>query len=201
MTMKLIGAVSAFALMSGVAWADSPGAQGSTAHDSAAQRPAEAQAPATPGMTSGAADQNLRPGDAATSGFGAGMASVDKLMGRDVIGRDGEKLGEVEDVILGPGGQAQKLVLSRGGFLGMGEKQVAIDFDQLQSRPDDDKLHASALSADDVRNMPGFEYDDGMTSLNRNRTGAAGTATDAPAVTGTPGAEPAPNATGTTTTR
>jgi sporulation protein YlmC with PRC-barrel domain len=78
---------------------------------------------------------------AGASTASTGVASVDKLMGKDVVGKDGDKLGDVEDVILDANGRAQQLVLSRGGLLGINEKKVAIDFTQVQSRPDDDELH------------------------------------------------------------
>lgn len=204
MNMKFVGAVSAFALMSGVAWAQSPTTPNATTPDSTVQQPAAPHA--SPDATTGASDQTLRSDDAVppaspeagtTTGqmsapteadAGIGVASVDSLMGKNVLDRNGEKLGDVEDVILGADGQAQKVVLSRGGFLGLGEKQIAIDFDQIQIRPDDNNLHVSGLTQDDAANMPEFEYDDSMTSLTRSRT-------DAPA---SPIAPAAPTGTGTT---
>ncbi|NYZ15165.1 PRC-barrel domain-containing protein [Azospirillum sp. RWY-5-1] len=191
MTIRLIGAAAAIALMSSAAWAQSPAPRtGNAAND--ASPSATMTGPGTAGtQRSTGTEDNVR----------GGMASVDRLMGKDVIGRDDEKLGEVEDVILGPDGQARKLVLARGGFLGMNEKQVAIDFNLVQSRPDDDDLHVSSLSRDDVRNMAEFQYEDGMTSLNRSRTGSGAAPADGAAPSATPDAPPAPGAAGSTPAR
>jgi sporulation protein YlmC with PRC-barrel domain len=163
MTIRLIGAAAAIALMSSAAWAQSPAPRTGNAANDASPPSATMTGPGSTGVQRSTGTEDDARG---------GVASVDRLMGKDVVGRDDEKLGEVEDVILGPDGQAQKLVLARGGFLGMNEKQVAIDFDLVRSRPDDDDLHVSSLSRDDVRNMPEFQYEDGMTSLNRSRTGS-----------------------------
>ena len=185
MNKAIFGAISAVALMVGTAWAQAPAGQNTAAPPPAAQTGQGPQGQAgTAGTTQARPDAAVdqTPARAAadrtaadTAGAGAAatsVASVDKLMGKDVVGKDGDKLGEVEDVILDGNGQAQQLVLPRGGLLGINEKKVAIDFAQVQSRPDDDKLHVSTLSEDDVRNLPEFKYEDGMTSLNRLRPGA-----------------------------
>lgn len=182
MTIRLIGAAAAIALMSGAVLAQTPAPRAGNAANDASPPSATTTGPAGTQRSTGTEDDAR-----------GGVASVDRLMGKDVVGRDDEKLGEVEDVILGPDGQAQKLVLARGGFLGMNEKQVAIDFDLVQSRPDDDDLHVSSLSRDDVRNMPEFQYEDGMTSLNRSRSGNGAAPADgaAPSATPAPGGTPA----------
>ncbi|MGQ9367015.1 PRC-barrel domain-containing protein [Azospirillum sp. ST 5-10] len=107
--------------------------------------------------------------DAPAAGAPRGIASVDELVGKTVVDGNDETLGEVEDVILAPDGQAQRIVLSRGGLLGIGEKQVAIDFAQIETRSDSDDLYASGLTRDQVKGMPEFQYDDSMASLNRDR--------------------------------
>lgn len=192
MTIRLIGAAAAIALMSGAVLAQSPAPRTGNGSNDASPPSATMTGPGTAGAqrSTGTEDNAQR-----------GVASVERLMGKDVVGRDDEKLGEVEDVILGPDGKAQKLVLARGGFLGMNEKQVAIDFNLVQSRPDDDDLHVSSLSRDDVRNMPAFRYEDGMTSLDRSRSGNGGMPADGAAPSATPDAPPAPGGTGSTPAR
>lgn len=183
MHKPIFGAISAVALMVGTAWAQAPAGQNTAAPPTAAQTSQGQQSQAGHAATTQARPDptvGQMPGRTSADTAGAatastGVASVDKLMGKDVVGKDGDKLGEVEDVILDGNGQAQQLVLSRGGLLGINEKKVAIDFTQVQSRPDDDKLHVSTLSEDDVRNLPEFKYEDGMTSLNRQRPDAGAT--------------------------
>src|SRR5215211_5861186 len=55
-----------------------------------------------------------------------------KLMGIDVYGSDNQKIGDVDDVILDKQGKIQAIVVGIGGFLGIGEKDVAIPFEQVQ---------------------------------------------------------------------
>ena len=55
-----------------------------------------------------------------------------KLVGLNVYNEANEKIGEINDVILDKSGKADKVVLSVGGFLGMGERYVAVPFDQIK---------------------------------------------------------------------
>lgn len=96
-----------------------------------------------------------------------GSASVEQLMNRTVIGADGEKIGKVTDVILGPDNQAQLLVVQSGGFLGIGGKDIAVDMALAQVQPGEDTIKLQDITQASVRDMPEFMYDDTMTSLNR----------------------------------
>jgi sporulation protein YlmC with PRC-barrel domain len=87
------------------------------------------------------------------------------LMDVDVYGADNERIGEIDDVIVSRDGQIEAIVVGVGGFLGIGEKNVAIPFDQVEFMADDD--------------MP-------ATAANRPATGTAGGVTTpaAPTTTG-----------------
>ncbi len=97
-----------------------------------------------------------------------GAASVDQLMNRTVVGSDGERIGKVTDVILGPDGHAQLLVIQSGGFLGIGGKTVAADIALADVQPGEDSIKLRDMTQASVRDMPEFQYDDSMTSLNRS---------------------------------
>lgn len=97
-----------------------------------------------------------------------GAASVDQLMNRTVVGSDGERIGKVTDVILGPDGHAQLLVIQSGGFLGIGGKTVAADIALANVQPGEDSIKLRDMTQASVREMPDFQYDDSMTSLNRS---------------------------------
>jgi sporulation protein YlmC with PRC-barrel domain len=58
------------------------------------------------------------------------MAS--KLIGTTVVGANNESIGDVNDVILDRNGQAMAVVIGVGGFLGIGEKDVAVTFNELE---------------------------------------------------------------------
>ena len=46
-------------------------------------------------------------------------------------GDDAENIGEVKDIVIGEDGSMQAVVVGVGGFLGIGAKEVAVDFAQL----------------------------------------------------------------------
>jgi hypothetical protein len=58
------------------------------------------------------------------------MAS--KLIGTTVVGANNESIGDVNDVLLDRNGQAVAVIIGVGGFLGIGEKDVAVSFNQLE---------------------------------------------------------------------
>ena len=58
------------------------------------------------------------------------------LLGASVQSPDGESIGEVEDMILGSDGSVEGVVVGVGGFLGIGEKDVALEFGSIQIQQD-----------------------------------------------------------------
>src|SRR5690606_19715000 len=54
------------------------------------------------------------------------------LIGTRVISANNESIGDINDVILDRNGQAIAAVIGVGGFLGIGEKDVAVSFGELE---------------------------------------------------------------------
>ena len=85
-----------------------------------------------------------------------------KLIGATVYGSDNASIGEVSDVIIANDGKISAVVIGVGGFLGVGEKNVAIPFDKLNvsRKPNTamiDKVTVS-FSKDELKNAPAFAY-------------------------------------------
>lgn len=59
-----------------------------------------------------------------------GMQATD-LIGADVKTTGDEEVGSISDLIIDQDGQVVAIVVGVGGFLGMGEKNVAISWDQV----------------------------------------------------------------------
>jgi sporulation protein YlmC with PRC-barrel domain len=62
-----------------------------------------------------------------------GLAS--RLLGFPVYSStaaDAERIGEINDLVIGQDGQVAAVIIGVGGFLGVGEKNVAIEYPQLQ---------------------------------------------------------------------
>jgi len=55
-----------------------------------------------------------------------------KLMGLDVYNEANEKLGDVNELILDKNGKVSAVVIGVGGFLGMGEHDIAVTMDKLK---------------------------------------------------------------------
>jgi sporulation protein YlmC with PRC-barrel domain len=73
--------------------------------------------------------------------------AASKLMGATVYGPDESSVGEISDVVFNATGDIQAAVIDVGGFLGIGEKPVAVGFDELQVREDGNGTLSVMVSA------------------------------------------------------
>jgi sporulation protein YlmC with PRC-barrel domain len=62
----------------------------------------------------------------------SGSITLEQLMGVRVYGPNDEDVGEISDLVLDAKGTPAQVIVDVGGFLGMGEKPVAIDVTELQ---------------------------------------------------------------------
>jgi sporulation protein YlmC with PRC-barrel domain len=62
----------------------------------------------------------------------AGQWRASKLAGLNVYNQNNEKIGDISELIVDSSGKVQAVVVGIGGFLGMGEHDVAIPFDQIK---------------------------------------------------------------------
>ncbi len=61
-----------------------------------------------------------------------GKWRASKLMGLDVYNEANEKLGDVNELILDKDGKVNAVIIGVGGFLGMGEHDIAVTMDKLK---------------------------------------------------------------------
>ncbi len=89
---------------------------------------------------------------------GADEMLVDELDDADVVTGDDKNIGEIEDVLVGSDHRIRALVVEVGGFLGMGKKEVAVNFDRFeQSRNEDGKLRLRLqATVDELKAAPEF---------------------------------------------
>jgi putative membrane protein len=83
--------------------------------------------------------------------------SLEKLLGSPVVNTMGDKVGKIEDVVLDQTGK-YFAVVSVGGFLGIGAKDVAVSLNDLQLGEDEAYL-MSAASEDQLKQMPEYDED------------------------------------------
>ena len=75
------------------------------------------------------------------------------------------KIGEIMDVLVSPEGRATALIVGVGGFLGAGEKDVAVPFSAVKHTLKDKKIYLTMdTTKDALKAAPGFKYDRERTS-------------------------------------
>jgi sporulation protein YlmC with PRC-barrel domain len=94
----------------------------------------------------------------------AELQPLDSMLAGDVIGAEivaanGEKIGEVDDVVLAADGTAQGVVTEVGGFLGIDEKQVMISWSDLDPKQDadGDLVLQVGLDAEALKALPNYD--------------------------------------------
>jgi hypothetical protein len=99
-----------------------------------------------------------------------------KFKGTDVLGPDDQKVGDINDILFAKDGKVEAYVVSVGGFLGMGAKEIALPPGSFQvvagkdNDPNDMKLKIS-MTKDELQSAANFEkYDPPRTT-----TGTGGT--------------------------
>ena len=58
--------------------------------------------------------------------------TAEQLIGMDVHGMNDEDVGEIGDLVIGDDGSLSEVIIDVGGFLGLGEKPVAVAFEDLE---------------------------------------------------------------------
>ncbi|PWW02026.1 PRC-barrel domain protein [Hoeflea marina] len=83
--------------------------------------------------------------------------SADNLIGRTVYGANDENIGEISDVLLADG-KVDGFVIDVGGFLGMGEKPVAVSSDNLDVMADanGDVTVFTPFTEEQLKNQPEY---------------------------------------------
>jgi sporulation protein YlmC with PRC-barrel domain len=79
-----------------------------------------------------------------------------KIIDETVKNAQGEELGEVDDLIMSRNGKIKKVILSVGGFLGVGDRLVAVPFKSLQM--DEKGNIVYNVTKQQLENHPVFSY-------------------------------------------
>jgi len=94
-----------------------------------------------------------------SAGPGPRIMSASTLEGDEVVNRDGEKLGTLEEIMLDVStGRVAYAVLSTGGFLGIGDKLFAVPWQAL-TLDTDNECFILDVDKDRLQNAPGFDKD------------------------------------------
>jgi sporulation protein YlmC with PRC-barrel domain len=93
-------------------------------------------------------------GDAMTTG----QISASDLLNETVMNEANESIGDVNDVIIDADGKIASVIVGVGGFLGMGEKDVALEFDKLKFAKDSDNdlVVTTAATKESLQAAPSY---------------------------------------------
>jgi sporulation protein YlmC with PRC-barrel domain len=113
-------------------------------------------------------------------------------------GQDAERIGDVNDLVVDKDGKIKSVVVGVGGFLGIGEKNVALDFTELKwndpvasgtaadgstTASTGDRWLVTAATKDSLQALPDFDrsvYDEqpaATTAMSQNADGSMSTGT------------------------
>jgi sporulation protein YlmC with PRC-barrel domain len=97
---------------------------------------------------------------------------------QNVYDPNDNKIGEIEDVLVDRSGKATGLIIGVGGFLGAGEKDVAVPFNAVQVTNKNNNKWYLVMNAtkDSLKNAKGFKYDrSAMTWVPEEGSATTGT--------------------------
>ena len=98
-------------------------------------------------------------GTAMAAATAANAVDTHKLIGRNITNGSNDTVGEIDSVLIDRAGTVKYVVVGVGGFLGMGEKQVALPLDALAITENGEKVTAN-VTKDQLKALPEFRYAD-----------------------------------------
>jgi sporulation protein YlmC with PRC-barrel domain len=132
-------------------------------------RPAAAQVTITAPPAGGAAAGEA-PG--ALTKLQPTQSRASKLIGSPVYNQAGGSVGDIADLIIDRDGRVSAVVISVGGFLGMGKKLVALPMEAVKFG-ENDRLTVN-LTRDQIAMAPGYSYGDRDLARSGSSGGGAG---------------------------
>jgi sporulation protein YlmC with PRC-barrel domain len=79
---------------------------------------------------------------------------------KNVYDTSDAKIGEISDVLVGRDGKVEAFIISVGGFLGMGEKDVAVPFNAIRATEKNGSWYLTMnATKDSLKAAHGYKYD------------------------------------------
>lgn len=141
-------------------------------------------------VSGAAAEDVTKPAAATTTAATAPAAVADgslvtKIIGADVYDSaadDAAKIGDVKDIVLSKDGKAKYIIIGVGGFLGIGEKNVAYDFSKAEwVEKKGERWLVAKTSKEDLTAQPDFD----LKAYDTTASNPAASANNEPAATTT----------------
>jgi sporulation protein YlmC with PRC-barrel domain len=87
----------------------------------------------------------------------SGMWRASKLHDLNVYNNDNEKVGDINELLLDQSGKVEAVVIGVGGFLGLGEHNVAVPFEQIKWS--NEPVRSARVSTPPTPPVPGARVD------------------------------------------
>jgi sporulation protein YlmC with PRC-barrel domain len=94
------------------------------------------------------------------------LIGASSIIGADVKDSSGQKLGDIKQLMVAQDGKIQSAIISTGGVLGMGSKQVAVPWNDLKIARDNSKNIVVTADRDLLAKAP--SYDEGQAEATGN---------------------------------
>ena len=108
-----------------------------------------------------AADQTIRSDELRAS----------KIIGSSVYDHNNQKIGSVQDIVLGTGGKVDSVIVDVGSFLGAGGKDVAVKMEQIKT--DHDRLTLD-MTKNQLQQAPNYKLTDRNTGAGETASAPEG---------------------------
>jgi len=124
-----------------------------------ADQSAEAPAPATPDAATTDETKTAAIDKSTLKELPSADLRAEELMGTTVYGADDANIGEIGDILMTADGKIDAYVIDVGGFLGMGEKKVAVGSDNLAFMVDADgkKYLYTSFNKEQLEAQPAYD--------------------------------------------
>ena len=113
-----------------------------------------------------AAEGSEQPASATADASPLAEIPASELLGQEVVNDQGDTVAEIVDMVKRPDSDEVFAVLSVGGFLGLGEKEVAMPLDRFDVGADQEIVLSNATE-EELKNMPDWEDDGTFESVSQ----------------------------------
>lgn len=93
---------------------------------------------------------------AAEKTMGDEAIKASKVIGQTVKDSAGQDVGTLEELILDRDGRVSQAILSVGGFMGLGDKQIAVAWDNLTFQPKQETIRINQRK-EDLEKAPSYQ--------------------------------------------
>jgi sporulation protein YlmC with PRC-barrel domain len=115
----------------------------------------------------GAIGREMPEGETGMEG-GYSREQLQGMLGLTVVNAEGDRYGEVYDILMSDAGNVEQVVIQSGGFLGFGDRLVAVPSDRVDMSPDR-QLVTVMMTMEEFETAQEFEYSGAENTLREEQ--------------------------------